>query len=82
MNEPSAAADSAQPDPELAGRLRAASEARVQAQIQAARQQAADKRASRAAFTQNRAAGLSARYAAKKTRLRLTERHDQKGQQS
>jgi hypothetical protein len=78
MNEPSAAADSAQPDPELAAILRASSEQRIAAQIQAARQQAAAKQADRAAFTQNRNAGLRARHATKAARLGLIQFHDAK----
>lgn len=80
MNEPPKAADSAQPDPELAARLRASSEQRIAEQIAAAKERFDQKRTTREDFARNRQHGLRHRLAAREARLRLTDTHNQENQ--
>jgi hypothetical protein len=68
-------------DPDLAARLRAASDARVRQQIQAAARRRDDQQQTRAQFLSNREHGVAQRNAAREARVRLTQHHDQKGQQ-
>jgi len=65
-------------DPDLAAQIRAASDARIAAQVQAARARAADKRAVRDSFARSRNAGVQHRNAARAARVRLTQLHDSK----
>ena len=65
-------------DPDLAAQIRAASDARIAAQVQAARARAADKREVRDAFGERRKTGVQHRNAAREARLRLTQLHDSK----
>jgi hypothetical protein len=69
-------------DPDLADRLRAASEARVREQIQAAARRRDTQQQTRAQFLSNREHGIRSRHSAKAARLGLTQLHDTKeGQQ-
>jgi GAF domain-containing protein len=63
-------------DPDLAARLRAASDARVRQQIQAAARRRDDQQQTRAQFLSNRQRGIRSRHSAKAARLGLTQLHD------
>lgn len=63
------------PDPDLAAALAASCDERIQARIQAAKQRRVLQQNTRAAFAQNRAAGIRARHALREARARLTARH-------
>jgi hypothetical protein len=67
-------------DPALSARLRAASDARIAAQVQAARTRIGDKRAVRDAFGERRKTGVQHRNAARAARLRLIDNHNQEDQ--
>jgi hypothetical protein len=68
-------------DPDLAARLRELSEQRITAQVQAAKQRADQRRQTRAEFGERRKIGLRSRHATRESRIRLTNRHQQKGTQ-
>jgi hypothetical protein len=65
-------------DPELAEKIRASVDERITAQIQAARKRIVAQRDTRAAFAENRRAGVQHRNAAREARIRLAENHDRK----
>jgi len=65
-------------DPDLAARIRAASDARIAAQVQAARARIGDKRAVRDAFGERRKVGVQHRNTARAARLALIAHHDSK----
>jgi hypothetical protein len=62
-------------DPDLADKLRAGAEVRVQAQIQAARQRVAKQAETRAEFNRRRRYGVERRNAAREARLNLIKHH-------
>lgn len=66
-------------DPGLAARLRASADERITAKIAAAKTQADQRREIRATFSKRRQVGVERRNALRATRLRITNRHQQKG---
>ena len=65
-------------DPDLAARIRASVDARLAAQVQAARARIGDKRAVRDSFARSRNAGVQHRNATRAARLGLIAHHDSK----
>lgn len=67
-------------DPVLSARLRELAEQRVATRIQAAKQQADQRKQTRAEFGQRRRIGVEKRHAAKQARQNLINRHGSKEQ--